>query len=1215
MTTQLRIFAFPQHWDGARLELRVLTAPFGNPMQPLQPLQPGLPSFADAQLVLSAKLIGGSMSLPTAATVDEAQRLQIQTPADMSAVYQAFATHFGVDPTAPQPYVAAVNTRFLKMLMPSYRDASGHRQSRTELAVTDNRYVCALADGARPSKRAPKPAVPPKWDAVLAMALRQPVVAEQLGLIHRAFVTPDDQARWSEGGWLYVDLDPESDYFAAAAQPDFLKLYAARLPPLLAGKPRAVFAPVLFPVSAVLPAGSFDEVLQEAETYSDGFARLVHSYQPDRVDYLNLSKQGERRMRLIEDTGLRLGWDDEQIVIWLNRQVVDDPRNGSASARDTPLGVRGYRLDVRDVESNAKWHSLVAMQGSIHIGNLAPLAFDGDMAIELAANQLQGQRDGDYWLPPYFARWTGGSVIAPDPLAFQLGGADRSARTLEPVGATDVPLRYGREYEFRVRLADLTGGGPKAALIDTPEAATARCRFRRYVPPGAPRLSELEAQPDSTLRVFIERPLLGYPALLFTPVSNSESRLIADAPAAFASERMPGYPDPDVARVRIDVRVASLALDPANESGPEPLRALYTTFREFDQNPTQPLELEMAFDDCDDIALFDPGNATGPLRLPTARTLEVTFTSIARRDPGMSDALADPLSAEQLDAVELDRESASLTYFGKQAIRLGGRRAIKVRRESSQENAWLGVADRPPLQGVLLRPAPPADIHLHATNAAAGAREQGPKTAIQRLAAHLDLEQRHMTLSSAPGRRVVFGAAAAVRHILSPEHSTITFADESAITSQWLMVIAVRIQRDWTWDALGDEGLSVMRIIDGGPSERVGSILPRKCISATALRRDVELDRSFTELIFIDAIDPKPQSGAFPRELNVKYEITATLRSEDNPGAGWSGSVTLPIATKPAQVPRIVSAGIALAAYERDAVYSRTAIRHRMLWVEFAEPIADPNDAYFARVTAHAADPMLMRTEPVPPPNPLEAPLDIDDELIRAILPNQPRDVSGLTAMQPLVPADGEHGIRHFLLPLPKAIAEQSPELFGFFVYEFCVGHAKGWSLAQARYGLPQRLTGVQHPAPALTCSVSRNADHVIVTAPFATCAVNGQLIHAEPPTTEIWALLYVQVRIADASDWRNILIGRTRLSFMEESWRGRTGPEPQGRGYWDQYQIVDWLEALGLPHNSPLSTVAVELLPEPDGLFEDPLGKHLGEVRVLRTSPLTPVPQICVDA
>jgi len=235
--------------------------------------------------------------------------------------------------------------------------------------------------------------------------------------------------------------------------------------------------------------------------------------------------------------------------------------------------------------------------------------------------------------------------------------------------------------------------------------------------------------------------------------------------------------------------------------------------------------------------------------------------------------------------------------------------------------------------------------------------------------------------------------------------------------------------------------------------------------------------------------------------------------------------------------------------------------------------------------------------------------------LLRAIVPDQPRDTSGLTAMQPVTPADGDSGVRHFLLPLPKAVAEQSAELFGFYVYEFCVGHARGWSLAQARYGLPQRLTGVQHPVPALTCSVARTPEHVIVSAPFAACAVGGQLVRAEPPTTEIWALLYVQVRIADASDWRNVLIGRTRLAYLEESVRGRTGPEPQGRGYWDQSEIEDWLEVLGLPLNSPLSTVAVELLPEPDGSFADPLGKELGEVRILRLSPLTPVPAICLDA
>jgi hypothetical protein len=45
------------------------------------------------------------------------------------------------------------------------------------------------------------------------------------------------------------------------------------------------------------------------------------------------------------------------------------------------------------------------------------------------------------------------------------------------------------------------------------------------------------------------------------------------------------------------------------------------------------------------------------------------------------------------------------------------------------------------------------------------------------------------------------------------------------------------------------------------------------------------------------------------------------------------------------------------------------------------------------------------------------------------------------------------------------------------------------------------------------------------------------------------------------------------------------------------------------------LSALAVELLPEPGSPFGDPLGQDLGQVRLLRTSPLTPVPAVCLDA
>jgi len=50
----------------------------------------------------------------------------------------------------------------------------------------------------------------------------------------------------------------------------------------------------------------------------------------------------------------------------------------------------------------------------------------------------------------------------------------------------------------------------------------------------------------------------------------------------------------------------------------------------------------------------------------------------------------------------------------------------------------------------------------------------------------------------------------------------------------------------------------------------------------------------------------------------------------------------------------------------------------------------------------------------------------------------------------------------------------------------------------------------------------------------------------------------------------------------------------------------------MGLPEDTPLSILGLELLPEPNGSFDDPLGANLGQVRVLRTSPLYPVSDLC---
>lgn len=1209
-TTRLKVLAFPQGWTGSELRMRIMIAPSGNP---LQPLDTGLTPFAQAQLELSANLIPGDDQLPTPADVTATVPLSTTTSAGRHQLYSELADAFAVDPTAPAAYVPPTKTRFLKLLMPSYLHASGV-PPRTEYAVTDNRYMCELADGERPN-RPSKPTQPPKWNALLARALRQPVLAEALGLVYPTSVAPPDPAFFTDGGWIYVTLAAASDYFAQAQGiGDFVTRYAARIPPLRPTEPEPVFAAVLFPVRDTPPTGSFDEILHEAERYTDGHARLVHTFQADRMDYLNLSHQGDRRARPHEETGLRIGWDDEQIVIWLNRQLTDDPRNGSPSARDTPMGVRGYRIDVREAGAGS-WSSLVRMHGSLTVGNLDIGQFDGEMAVELAPSQLQGKRDGDYWLPPYFSKWAGGSVVAHDELGFTLCNVSATPRVLRPVGHHDVELKYGKQYQFRVRLTDLTGGGLEPTAADGPPETMALTRFRRYVPPGSLLVEAVDDHDAEPTRFLIPRPRLGHPALQFTQIADASARLLGDLPTAQSQGRPPGYPDPDVDRLRIDVTVSSLDFDPGNLDGPVPRQHLYTCFRDFAADPDDALELTFDFVDEPDIADGPSPATTGPVKVPSARTVELILTAVARRDPGMAPQLADPLTAERLETSRLDDEQPTFVYFGNHAARLGKDHRFTVRREANDEPDLLDEHPTVPFQGVFLQPDPPNDPSRNDVDRAAGIQEQAAGDPVQQLGRCLRLVPRDMTLSGEPGNRVVFGASAAIRHVLSPDSSTITFLDCAELTARWIIAVPLIVKRDWTWDGLADEGLQVHRRIGDGASEVVGTVSPRRALSATAVRSGVDLVRSETRLFFFDAIDPKPAPGQFPQELTVDYSISPIFRSVPaTPPTGWTGELRLPIAARPTQVPRIVSAGIALSPYERDERYSRTSPRRRMLWVEFADPIANPRDKYFARVTTHAADPTLTDEEPTRPPGPFGSPINLDPEPIRSITTDQPADSSGLDAMQALIPADTVGPARHFLVPLPEQLSDASPELFGFFTYEFAVGHAEGWSTAQARFGPLQRVTGVQHPAPALSCAVSRGPEYIQVTAPFAGAVAAGRTLRAVPPRSELWALLYVQVRLADRSDWRNVLIGRTRLRTTHRGIHRHPAPEPVGIGYLDQDQIELWLEVLGVPHNSALSVLTIELLPEPDSPFDDPLGSDLGHVRVIRQSTLTPVPAICLD-
>lgn len=327
----------------------------------------------------------------------------------------------------------------------------------------------------------------------------------------------------------------------------------------------------------------------------------------------------------------------------------------------------------------------------------------------------------------------------------------------------------------------------------------------------------------------------------------------------------------------------------------------------------------------------------------------------------------------------------------------------------------------------------------------------------------------------------------------------------------------------------------------------------------------------------------------------------------------------MPVAAKPVQTPRLVSAGLAFSPYEHTPDYSSTSPRQRRLFFEFDRKPDDPQDRYYVRFLASAPDPLLINfgIERIPEPDEPALPT----EPIRVITHGQAQDTAGLDDMQELNQAD-ETGKR-FLVPLSQGLDENSLELFSVFTYELCAGHnGERWSIAPALHGPPLRVAGVQHPAPPLACQAGRTRHGILVSAPFATPVYQGQSYRPLPPRSDLWVLLYAQVEQFDGNAWRNVLLGHRRAHWrppqdLNQDLDRSPNLLELGVAGFDQSEVSSILESLGLPRTAPLSVLAVELLPEPMRGPDmpprlDPLGRFLGDVRILRTSQLTPLGEIC---
>ena len=1216
---------FPQRVENNKLFFNIVFLPRNrDPFKPMDTEIPGTTTTPFANLVpqFEAKIVKGLEEFP----VDSgnplppiARAITVETAIKKEALLKATEISFGGkinntssdkaervnDPTKPKISVK-------KYLPLSYRNSFNFTTPKHPNAVTDDSYHCAIRD----SK--PNVVLPPvdllSWGKVFGYLLRQPMLAKACGFVYSSSI--DLEPDWFEkGGYLYVDLvNPDhvavqNASFTIPEEGSFIKRFAARIPKLKQGENRTLFAPVLFPVLhsfggvVTEPIAPWDSIFKEVTAYDDGFAKIVHSNQPIS---LNLLAEAHDGAHPVHDAGIRLGWDDEQLLIWYIRQMQENPDNPGKRI-DTPLGLFGYRVDVS--KNGNDWESLNTVTtnqeykiGDVVIGN--EVGKDLEMPYQVYPSQVDSQNGKSFWLPMYFTNWIGRSLVMKDDVAAKIYKHDDANRPVDPnqiftEKKVSFNLVYGNTYFFRVRLCDLSNGGPsikdKVSPLKQSPNPSEKVDFKRFIEPGKLRFTNLknllvntgnpgdlateknhidfynettvagEEVYDANPIVNIKRPLLGYPAVLFTDKYSQADAIaklqaVADADADIANTTASrvglGIADPDVSKVEIIVEVETLKMDNLlSYSGQENYAHLYTTHRNFDV---------VDFDKMLDI----------PFTFIDAPTLNLTnFDSNGDLSPFKNDAFPKTILDARADVVVPTARKIRITmraicdendvYFGsnngpkEKQTRFGATTQIFLYKESAIEDEllmpWQTI---PKVQGVYLQPdAPVVKLGVQDLFKRHGLTDK--PNIVQRLAKQIGIESKGLTLVSNKGQRIVFGCSSKIRHSLSPDLSSLTFASKEDLAGHWLGCIVYKLNRDWSWDALEDVAFTFTRTkkfkadADIEENVNIGDIELKSVVSFEAIQADRfgEINREETILIFIDAIEPKAvltRAGGelrFPDQLVIDYVVKARFKKDhgNDPELMQPEQLNLPTTVNPAQVPKLASVGLAFSPYLINGNYASTETRQRYLWIELTEPIKDPNDTLYCRMLAYAPDQLLSNNDFEMLAAPEEPPLPIEPEYVRAIIPNQTEDLGGTGAMQPMTKSADAKGL-HYLLPIPPGMHSESAELFGFFTYEFRVGHAHSskvadnlWSTSQGRFGRALRVTGIQHPAPNLTCIVNRDEEKIYVNAPYAQAVYNGKNVTSNPPRTQLWCLLYAQVHQADGLAFRNILLDDKYMDWKKK--------------------------------------------------------------------------------
>ena len=810
-------------------------------------------------------------------------------------------------------------------------------------------YGCDLR-GAKP-KTTPVPKRPLQWGEIFSHALRQPLIAQAIGMSYLSIRIPIDALQVAGGGWLWIEIDttsPSNWYSklvtSSAALPYYeqpVRSYAARIPSLTS--PQSLFAAVLFPTIPTIPKAA-SNVLHaaqyEADTYVDGFAKIVHGFQPDAADAI---VGNDPNLVPGTDAGFQIGWDDVQVTTWFQRQVqaAQDLQAGKP-ADEFPLGVQSYRVDARQVSDGTAdpqaptpaWESLVTVDATVSAGDSFTAGAVEELGIE--PTPVANGNSTNFWLPRYFAHWRGRSLVLNDPYAYAFSGGQAPPAYPQSPGAPQfsgtltevisIGLRYGNWYQFRARLADLTGGGPAPA--DTaPDAGVATLQFLRHVPPKAVAAKLDQKTNPSTITV--TRPRLNYPEMVFAGAAKQ-----ADLDS-FLSQLQAGTitsvftPDPDVVTLEIIVEARAPVGDTGTQafmgdmdSPPQPgdldgsFRVIYNQRVPFIGDTVTLNIVPAPHSQIRLIPLPAPGSTT--LAVPTGRNLRIRLRGLGDAAPeywGSSVASTGLVTDVQV-RYEVASETGVIIDANVQESLPAQLQAFYLREDPSIPQQNVVAAG---VNSALAAASFSSDVASGLRQSLALAFESSAPTPIQNLAQALKLPVTGQTLTGPPGRRVLFGAQNTLRHSITQDGSSITFSSLKDLIGHWIVVIRLTLDRDWTYSGIAQNGANQTGFAFSGGFSLTGppvmadlgrialpGVVADLAAQPPADPAEAVAQRDQTDLIFFATVDTTVPPDKFPDVTQTAWQLSATFTGTPTTGVPlWSSgpALELPITLPPRQTP------------------------------------------------------------------------------------------------------------------------------------------------------------------------------------------------------------------------------------------------------------------------------------------------------------------------